>query len=137
MTERAQRLIGVWLEVDDLAIKAINKILAIGIDEENVVYSWFKGLESVKDIDKIMLRVINRNVGSNKTVLDFIQDVFTELKAPEIIIKTACRDEDVIDLFEIILAVMKEHTKDYLLLYTQMGLIFDRVYRKARMQDED
>ena len=137
MTERAQRLIGVWLEVDDLAIKAINKILAIGIDEENVVYSWFKGLESVKDIDKIMLRVINRNVGSNKTVLDFIQDVFTELKAPEIIIKTACRDEDVIDLFEIILAVMKEHTKDYLLLYTQMGLIFDRAYRKARMQDED
>lgn len=137
MTERAQRLIGVWLEVDDLAIKAINKILAIGIDEEDVVYSWFKGLESVKDIDKIMLRVINRNVGSNKTVLNFIQDVFTELKAPEVIIKTACKDEDVIDLFEIILAVMREHTKDYLLLYTQMGLIFDRAYRKARMQDED
>ena len=112
MTERAQRLIGVWLEVDDLAIKAMNKILAIGIDEEDVVYSWFKGLGSVKDIDKIMLRVINRNVGSDKTVLDFIQDVFTELKAPEIIIKTACKDEDVIDLFEIILAVMREHTKD-------------------------
>jgi len=137
MTERAQRLIGVWLEVDDLAIKAINKILAIGIDEEDVVYSWFKGLESVKDIDKIMLRVINRNVGSDKTVLNFIQDVFTELKAPEVIIKTACKDEDVIDLFEIILAVMREHTKDYLLLYTQMGLIFDRAYRKARMRDED
>lgn len=137
MTERAQRLIGVWLEVDDLAIKAMNKILAIGIDEENVVYSWFKGLESIKDIDKIMLRVINRNVGSDKTVLNFIQDVFTELKAPEIIIKTACKDEDVIDLFEIIQAVMKEHTKDYLLLYTQMGLIFDRAYRKTRMRDED
>lgn len=137
MTERAQRLIGVWLEVDDLAIKAINKILAIGIDEENVVYSWFKGLESVKDIDKIMLRVINRNVGSDKTVLDFIQDIFTELNAPEIIIKTACRDEDVIDLFEIVLAVMKEHTKDYLLLYSQVGLIFDRAYRKACMRDED
>lgn len=137
MTERAQRLIGVWLEVDDLAIKAINKILAIGIDEEDVVYSWIKGLGSVKDIDKIMLRVINRNVGSNKTVLDFIQDVFTELNAPEIITETACRDEDVIDLFEIILAVMREHTKDYLLLYTQMGLILDRAYRKARMQEED
>lgn len=137
MTERAQRLIGVWLEVDDLAIKAMNKILAIGIDEENVVYSWFKGLESIKDIDKIMLRVINRNVGSDKTVLNFIQDVFTELKAPEVIIKTACKDEDVIDLFEIIQAVMKEHTKDYLLLYTQMGLIFDRAYRKTRMRDED
>jgi len=137
MTERAQRLIGVWLEVDDLAIKAMNKILAIGIDEEDVVYSWFKGLGSVKDIDKIMLRVINRNVGSDKTVLDFIQDVFTELKAPEIIIKTACEDEDVIDLFEIIQVVMREHMKDYLLLYTQMGLIFDRAYRKTRMRDED
>lgn len=138
MSERVDKLIGPGMEMQDLSLKAVNKMLALIADQGYSLIPWIKEMKKMKwkEIESILLRTLSRNACTDDNIFPFMEDLLGELKAPKSLIELFVKDEDIVDVFELSYRIATSHPKKSVLVSIQCGLLFNKIqeiiYREER-----